>query len=104
MIDGLYQALAARARGRCECQCGRLIPPAHADHFFGRAKAEETEFNVWLLSVECDYAKTNNRPSAGVWLERFMAHCARYAGDGYRQAQERAHAKLDWLRAKGTTR
>ncbi len=92
MIDGLYQALAARAECRCENpDCRRSIPPASADHFFGRARADEVEFTVWLLCKDCDYAKTRNSPDASTWLRRFIEHCKRY---GYVDSQQRAEARL----------
>jgi hypothetical protein len=70
------------------------------DHFFGRAKAEELEFNCWVLTPRCHYAKTMNSPSAAFWLVRFIAHCGRFSGAGYTEAALRAQAKLEWLQAK----
>ena len=92
-------AVFARADGACE-GCGKFISPetGHLDHFFGRAKAEETVANCWALCVECDEAKTNNRPTAGYWLRRFIVHSDRL---GHLEARERAYAKLTVLQAKG---
>lgn len=83
--------LLTRARGMCECNCGRRIPPGEADHFFGRAKAEETDATVWMLSVDCHFAKTRNHPTVSTWLERFIAHCKKH---GYDEAILRAQARL----------
>ena len=94
VIDGLYGRLAGRARGHCECGCLKPIPPAHADHFFGRRKAEESEATVWLLHVDCDFAKTRNHPSSTAWLARFAAHCDRY---GYAESATRARARIDFV-------
>lgn len=80
-----------RADGHCE-SCFRFFgDDGRADHFFGRAKSEETEANVWGLCVSCDHDKTNNNPSARIWLERFGLHCALH---GYVEAAKRAKDKL----------
>lgn len=100
MSPDLYGLLAARARGRCECRCGRPVPPGEVDHFFGRAKADEVEFNCWILTPECHRAKTDSRPSAAHWLLAFIAHCGRYAGEGYALAAARAQQKLEWTTTK----
>jgi hypothetical protein len=78
MDDVLYRLLAARAGGLCECGCGRRVPPGEADHFFGRAKVEEQEFNCWILHPWCHQQKTLNAPSWDYWALRFIAHCGRY--------------------------
>lgn len=98
MKHALYSALATRAGGRCECGCGAAVPPGEVDHFFGRAKADESEATCWVLTPRCHYAKTANSPSARSWLERFIAHCERH---GYAESETRAKAKLEWLIAKG---
>lgn len=97
-------AVVARSDGLCEA-CFRWVgDEGHADHFFGRAKADETEANVWMLCgpsvgrAGCDDDKTHNRPSAAVWMERFALHASLY---GFKSAAERATAKLSALRAKG---
>lgn len=106
MKDGLYERLKTRAMGWCECGCTKPIPPAHADHFFGRAKAEESESTVWLIHPDCDYAKTRNFPTASVWLERFIKHAQKY---GYKESVLRAQARLFFVDtrrnfARGVTR
>jgi hypothetical protein len=77
----LRRQLWERARGKCECGGeffdGCELAGAEVDHFFGRAKAEESAENCWLLSPECHRQKTDNKPEAGYWLRRFMAHCNR---------------------------
>ena len=101
MTQKLRQLLAARARGVCECGCGRALGDwGEVDHFFGVAKADETEFLCWLLHRDCHRAKTDNRPSAAHWLTAFMKHCAKYVGDGYRSAAYDAQEKLAWLTAR----
>ncbi len=99
----VYAAVSARENGRCACGCGQRISPGHADHFFGRAKAEETEFNVWLLHPLCDLRKTQNKPTAGYWLRLCSEHGGRHVGDGHGEAALEAQKKLDWMLAKGTT-
>lgn len=91
-------AVVTRAGGFCEACCRYVGDEGHADHFFGRAKAEESAATVWLLCLQCDDAKTHNRPSAAVWLERFTLHASLH---GYKEATERAQVKLAVLKQKG---
>lgn len=90
-------AVVLRSQGFCEA-CFRFCgDEGHLDHAFGRAKAEETVENCWYLcgpSTDrpgCDDDKTNNRPSARVWLERFGLHASLH---GYADAAKRAQDKL----------
>jgi len=111
----LHQALLVRCRGHCECHCGAKVPPGEVDHFFGRAKAEESEATCWVLSVRCHYAKTRNSPDASTWFRRFAAHCDARADElkfnnparrAYEDAANRARARLDFVdtrRALGST-
>lgn len=114
MTPELYQQAITRAAGVCECGCKRHLRGREVDHFFGRAKAEETLANVWVLHPDCHYAKTNNSPHRRHWLLKFIAHCGRQidrldGGDlrqqevrhGYAQAAVRAQAKLEWDDAMG---
>jgi len=95
-------AVSARAGGRCE-SCGlegitRPAPLLEWDHAFGRARAESIE-TTWLLCGgpgRCHYQKTNNIPSARVWLERFTAHALAY---GYHEAAEQARRRLEGIAA-----
>ena len=98
MKPGLHAALLARAKGVCECGCKKPVPPSEVDHFFGRAKAPETMETCWVLRVACHADKTANRPTAALWLMRFIAHAGRH---GYAYAAERAQSKLEWVTAKG---
>ena len=72
----VYESVAARSRGLCE-SCMRNAD--EMDHFFGRAKGGTTVAIVWNLCRRCHREKTDNRPSAVRWLERFIRHCARHA-------------------------
>lgn len=94
MTPGLHTLLITRCRGSCECGCGAKVPPGELDHFFGRAKAEESEATCWVLSVRCHYQKTRNSPTSSEWFRRFIAHCRRH---GYAEAQRRAEARLDFV-------
>lgn len=98
MTPELYQQVMARARGLCECGCKRHLRAREVDHFFGRAKAEETLDNVWALHPDCHFEKTNNVPHRRHWLLKFIAHCGRH---GYAQAAIRAQSKLEWDDAMG---
>jgi hypothetical protein len=103
----LVQLLGARARGKCEC-CGQPFGFGFAaptvDHMFGRAKAEEIEFNCWVLRGDHHAAKTDNKPSAIHWLLKFIAHCGRYrhGENGYATAALAAQKKLEWMQTKAT--
>ena len=97
MNRSVRAAVMERAGGFCE-SCFRFVgEDGHADHFFGRAKAEETEPNVWCLCLSCDDDKTHNRPSAAVWMERFTLHASLH---GHKEAAERAQVKLAVLKQK----
>lgn len=88
--------IALRSRGRCEA-CGKRLPKSEAqdDHFFGgsgRRLAMESVETCWHLCVPCHRDKTENRPSAEHWLEKFVAHCEKH---GYAQAAEEARKRID---------
>lgn len=89
----------ARAKGRCECNCGRALGESgHLDHMFGRARVPEAFSNCWALALSCDAAKTNNYPSAAFWLRRFRAHCRKH---GFGAELDRADARMAVLAQKG---
>lgn len=94
MSPELRHRLFSRARGQCECGCGAFVPPGECDHFFGRAKAEESEATCWVLTPRCHFAKTRNSPDGGYWLERFIVHCDRW---GYNESVIRARARLEMV-------
>lgn len=103
----LRAAVFARADGNCEGPCGGYVSEetGHLDHFFGRAKAEETLENCWALCVTCDDNKTNNRPfrlgsthGAADWCDCFYEHSIKL---GNHLAAQRAADKVRWLAAKG---
>lgn len=86
------EAVMVRALGHCEC-CGAFVGETHLqlDHLEGRARSESVE-TCWALCFGCHYSKTNNCPSARVWLERFTAHALAH---GYAEAAERARRRLE---------
>ncbi len=100
MNKGIRQAVFARSKGRCECGCEKPITfeSGHADHFFGRAKAEESVDTVWFLALHCDELKTTCRPSSIHWCRLFFAHARKH---GYQKQMERVEAKARVLIAKG---
>lgn len=103
----------ARAHDRCEVpECIRMA--LHFDHFFGRAKAEETVENGWAQCLIHSEAKTASRPSATFWQRAFIHHCCFQIGRleakafgavgtiaGYAAARARAQTKLEVLFVKG---
>lgn len=111
MNKAIRAAVFARARWECECGCGKSINEHYdnLDHVFGRAKAEETMETCWALSLDCDYAKTNNRPDAATWLHKFIVHASKHLVRTTDRAEEgrwidvidRAVQKRLALRAKG---
>lgn len=112
MDADIYMAVAARANNHCENgNCGvspSTFNPLELDHFAGRKHQAEQEYNCWLLCRNCHFAKTNSKPSAGVWFQRFIDHCNRWANradpkNGYLLAAAEAKKNWDWRVAKGTT-
>lgn len=91
----IREAVFRRAGYRCECGCGQ--PVAHLDHFRGR-RVQQSEANCWGLSVGCDFNKTNSKPSAAYWCEKFIAHATKH---GFHAEAERVGARLLVLKAKG---
>lgn len=96
----VYDAVATRAAGMCECGCDRALGDVlsfyaapEMDHFWGRARAESVE-TCWMLRAECHRDKTNNRPDRREWLGRFAQHCLRYE---YRTERRRALDRKDSL-------
>lgn len=77
----VYRAVKARAAGRCEACGARRGAAMHMDHFWGRAKADESVETCWMLCPHCDRLKTENVPSRMEWLVRFAAHCAAHRYD-----------------------
>ena len=92
--------VAARAEGNCEA-CSAWVgldgESGHLDHFFGRAKAEESVSTCWLLCGACDTHKTLNKPTAVFWLVAFISHAEKHS---YAAELEMAHAKLGVRHAK----
>lgn len=108
--SAIRQACLQRAEGKCECGCDApaidwdrsySFPEAKAelDHFFGRGKAKQSVETCWILRANCHREKTNNRPDAAAWLERFIAHCARY---GYGQALRVASARRYFTKTRSS--
>lgn len=91
-------AVLERARGQCECGCGRpfVLGGPELDHFFGRARAESVQA-CWALRSDCHHRKTTATPSAEAWFERFRAHCIRYS---YWAEAKRAASRLAYVEAK----
>lgn len=96
----IYDLVDDRAAGRCEA-CGLLFWPLNApelDHFWGRGKARQTVENCWLIHRTCHREKTDGRPTAAYWLERFIVHAY---NRGYSSEVSKAQARLAFVRARG---
>lgn len=88
------RAAVMRRDWRCNL-CLRENLPLEFDHFFGRGKEPQSVENCWALCFDCHDDKTNNRPNAKAWLERFVNHCLEH---GYMAAATKAQVRLDALR------
>ena len=97
MNADLRLQIVTRSGLRCECGCKRAAVRGEMDHFFGRAKAEETLATLWWLRVECHHEKTENKPSRAFWLLKFIAHCGRH---DYPSSADRAQRDLEWSLTK----
>lgn len=74
--NAIREAVWERSSGCCErCRDQMADEAGELDHFFGRARAKQATENCWRLCSPCHFAKTNNKPSAGFWLQRFCEHC-----------------------------
>lgn len=96
----IREAVMNRARGNCEA-CGRPcseVSPLEMDHFFGRAKTQQTTMNCWALCHGCHLDKTNNHPSSAWWLSRFYGHAEWH---GYWDVAKRAKRRLAFVNARG---
>lgn len=96
--DEIRRQVLERAGGACEVPGCYIIfstlNPGELDHFHGRGKAKQSVENCWQICRGDHRNKTNNRPSAAWWLERFIAHAERH---GYRAEAERARARLEGI-------
>lgn len=71
---GIYDVVAARADGVCECEFGCNDSAEQMDHFVTRRHGQSVE-GCWMLSARHHLQKTENRPSRLEWAERFYRHC-----------------------------
>ncbi len=69
------------------------------DHFYGRAKADESLTNCWALTPTCHGAKTANRPEAIFWWRKFLLHCVRHC---YWEEADRTLAHIRSLATKAS--
>ncbi len=92
----IYEAVARRADGRCECGCGRWLIAPQMDHALSRRVRESVQ-NCWMLEALCHQEKTDSNPSAAAWLTRFIAHCERH---GYAGELARAESRLVFVKVR----
>jgi hypothetical protein len=92
----VYEAVMKRADGVCEA-CFKHREDLQIDHFAGRRDGTTVE-GCWVLDSECHLAKTDSKPSAKAWCERFMVHCGLY---GYKEQAQKARTRIAVLAAKG---
>lgn len=100
MKKSIAEAVLSRADGKCEgCRCalGHFDRAPELDHFFGRARAADSEDTIWVLCRTCHHNKTNNKPDAERWFRWFLEHCAR---NSFRDSYECAFRELQWRTAK----
>ena len=86
----IYEAVARRADGACEC-CGRALgEQAQLDHALSR-RVRESAQNCWMIHRECHENFTANRPDGMARFHKFIAHCIKY---GFTGEQLRAESRL----------
>jgi hypothetical protein len=87
-----------RSEGYCECGCGRWLGEdgGQLDHAESRRVAQ-TVRNCWMLTPTCHEDRTNSRPSASVWLNRFASHCDLH---GYEAEAARARDRLAFVETR----
>ena len=92
--SSIYEEVAKRAGGLCECCTSSLLTfRPELDHFTSRRHGQSVE-TCWMLCSACHREKTDNSPSAAWWLERFISHCER---NGYSAEAERARSRLEGI-------
>lgn len=64
----LRAAVFARADNKCEV-CG--AEATDLEHAFGRVRAKQSTSNCLALCRPCHVARTNSRPSAAFWWEKY---------------------------------
>ncbi len=93
----IYDAVARRADGQCECGCSRfLCGDGELDHALSR-RVPQTIQNCWLLKRECHDNFTNNRPDGAARLVAFIAHCRKH---GYAGELARAESRLVFVKVR----
>lgn len=97
----LYAQLVERSGGHCEnpdCRkaFGIGLLTQEADHFHSRRVPDSLD-SLWLLCRQCHREKTDNKPDAATWLNRFLVHAEKY---GYRASYERALRRLQYVEQK----
>jgi hypothetical protein len=74
--------LEVRERDRGQCCAhgwnGRCLGMLELDHFYGKAKAEESPETLWLLCARHHRLKTDGWPGRLAWLELYRSHCTGY--------------------------
>lgn len=95
----IRSACVIRSGGKCEV-CGTIggHHRLELDHFFGRGKVPQSTRNCWMLCELCHHQKTNNKPTAAVWLTHFIAHAEKY---GYAKEAATAKSRLAFVLARG---
>jgi hypothetical protein len=96
--SAIYEEVAKRADGKCECGCLRdFDETVHGrpmvDLFFGPPQVASVE-SCWLLRQGCRDRKRSDWPDAGYWLALFIEHCNLH---GYESAREKAVARLEGM-------
>lgn len=100
----IYEAVAKRADGYCECGCGRWFQgegpnKPELDHQASR-RVPQTTWNTWMLAKFCHELRQSGNPDTRYWLEKYIRHCRRHiihAGDEYAAEARRAGARLDGI-------
>lgn len=97
--SAIYGMVMARAAGICECGCGTMathLMPLEMDHFWGRGKRPQSVENCWALIRQHHRQKTDNKPTAKEWTEKFRSHALKR---GYLNEAREAYRRILWLAA-----
>lgn len=88
-------ACVLRARGLCECGCGRILAVfgETMDHWLngsGNRKKFESIETCWMLTIQCHRERQEYLPDVETWNAKFKAHCDRH---GYSFKPHIVHAE-----------
>lgn len=94
----IREAVFERAGGKCECSVGCQDVPSEMDHAVPRRHGQSVEA-CWALSSEHHKMKTENKPDALTWAQRFHRHCLIH---GYEGEATKAKIRIEVLTTRAS--